>query len=136
MPTGPDITKPTAASTWAKVQFAGLSISDAGQDPLGAWQYSATVTLRETAGVDVTVTNISYFTISGPDRLASASITLMSSVSANSSGDTTFVFKSDRHAQASTIDVNLAGNFKDANGHYGSFSDCFWTSNDAVCWLI
>jgi hypothetical protein len=113
-PTGPSNNSQTSASTPAKLQFVSLSVS----------------------GVDVTVTNIWFQARSGSNLLAAASITPMSSVSANSMGNTTFVFTSDRHVQVSTLVANVTVYFRDAKGNAGSIAACLTlvSGDDSACW--
>ena len=72
-----------------------MSVSDAGQGALGDWQYKVTVHLRETGGVDMTVTNIKVQALLASNILATASVTPVLSVSANSSSDAGLVFAAD-----------------------------------------
>jgi hypothetical protein len=49
-----------------------MGVSDTGQGALGYWRYKVTVHLRETGGVDMTVTNIEVQALSGSNILATA----------------------------------------------------------------
>jgi hypothetical protein len=125
---------PTAASMSPVGKLSvGMTVSDAGQDPRGAWQYNAIFSLRETGGVRVTVTNIQVEVFSGFKVLATAGSAPMLPVLANSSGDTTLAFTSDSHLQVAAMSANVSVGFFDANGNTGSatnFFSCFGCSYD------
>ena len=117
---------PTAASTRGNLRITSMGISDAGQGALGDWQYKITVHLRETGGVDVTVTNIQIQALFGSNILATASVIPVLSVSANSNSRAALVFASDTHAgDVSALTVGMTVQFRDGNGNTGSVSSSF-----------
>jgi hypothetical protein len=85
------------------------------------WQYKATVRLRETGGVDTTVTNIHPQALVGSNILATARVNPMISVLANSSSDAGLVFAADKHVEdLSALTVGVTVHFRDAHGNTGS----------------
>jgi len=103
-----------------------MGVSDAGQGALGDWQYKVTVHLRETGGVDMTVTNIQVQALFGSNILATGSVIPMLSVLGNSSSDAGLVFAADTHvADLSALTVGMTAQFRDANGNTGSVSNSF-----------
>jgi hypothetical protein len=105
------------------------AVNDAGQDALGNWQYKFTVFLRETGGVNTTVTNLHVQARLGSDFLASASAIPMVSVFANSSGEAGLIFAANTHVTSlATLTVDMTVQFTDANGNTGAISSsgsCF-----------
>ena len=82
--------------------------------------------LRETGGVDMTVTNIEVRARLGSNLLATVSVAPMLTVLANSSSDAGLVFAADTHlGNLSTLVVDLTVEFRDASGNAGSVSDSF-----------
>jgi len=103
-----------------------MAVSDAGQGALGDWRYKVTARLRQTGGVDMTVTNIQVLALFGPHIVATASVIPALSVSANSSSDPGVVFAADIHAgDLSALAVDMTVEFRDANGNTGSVSSSF-----------
>ncbi len=103
-----------------------MCVSAAGQGALGDWQYKVTVHLRETGGLDMTVTNIQVQALFGSNILATASVIPMLSVLANSSSDAGLVFAADTQvADLSALTVGVTVQFRDANGNTGSVSNSF-----------
>ncbi len=131
-PTAPSTEETTAASvttapsTRGSLTVTSMGLSDAGQGAPGNWQYRVTVHLRETGGVDMTVTNIEVRARLGSNLLATASVLPMLTVLANSSSDAGLVFAADTHlGNLSTLVVDLTVDFRDASGNAGSVSDSF-----------
>jgi hypothetical protein len=125
-PTAPSTPGTTAQSTRGNLEINSMGVSDAGQGALGDWQYKATVHLRETGGVDTTVTNIQVQALSGSNILATAGVIPMLSVLANSSRDAGLVFAADTHvSDLSALTIGLTVQFSDANGNTGSVSKSF-----------
>ena len=103
-----------------------MFLSDGVQGARGDWQYKVTVRLRETGGLDITVTNIQVQAVIGSNILATASVVPALSISANSSGDAGLVFAVDTHvADLSALKVNMTIEFRDAYGNAGSVSNSF-----------
>ncbi len=125
-PTAPSTQGTTAPSTRGNLTITSMGVSDAGQGALDTWQYKVTAYLRETGGVDMTVTNIEVQARLGSNLLATANVTPMLSVLANSSSDAGFVFAADTHlGNLSTLAVDMTVQFRDANGNTGSVSNSF-----------
>ena len=125
-PTAPSIEGTTTPSTRGNLEINSMGVSDAGQGALGDWQFKVTVHLRETGGVDMTVTNIQVQALFGSSVLATASVIPMLSVLANSSSDAGLVFAAATHvADLSALTVGLTVQFRDANGNSGSVSNSF-----------
>ena len=102
------------------------------QDPPGNWRYKVTVRLRETGGVDMTVTHLQAHARYGSDIRGTASDSPMLPVSANSSGDAELFFPGDTRVETlSTLTVDMTVQFTDAHGNTGSVSN-FFTCFD--CW--
>ena len=117
---------PTAPSTRGNLTITSMAVSDAGQGALGDWQYKVAVRLRETGGVNITVTNIQVQARFGSNILATASVIPVLSVSANSSSRAALVFASDTHAgDVSALTVGMTVQFRDGNGNTGSVSSSF-----------
>ena len=87
----------TAPSTRGNLTITSMGVSDAGQGALGNWQYKVSARLRETGGLDMTVTNIQVQARIDSNILATASVVPMLSVLANSSSDAALVFAADTH---------------------------------------
>jgi hypothetical protein len=84
------------------------------------------VHLRETGGVDMTVTNIQVQALCGSNILATAGVIPMLSVLANSSSDAGVVFNADTHvSDLSALTIAMTVQFRDANGNTGSVSNSF-----------
>jgi hypothetical protein len=125
-PTAPSTRGPTAASTRGNLEINSVGVSDAGQGALGDWQYKVTVHLRETGGVDMTVTNIQVQALFGSNILATAGVIPMLSVLANASSDAGVVFNADTHvSDLSALTIGMTVQFRDANGNTGSVSNSF-----------
>jgi hypothetical protein len=129
-PTAPSNNSPTppSPSSLSNLTITLMTLSDAGQDAFGHWQYKGTVRLLETGGVQVTVTNIQVQALLGSNILATASTIPIVSVSANSSSDAVFGFAADTHVQASALTVHVTVEFRDVNGNTGAVSSsgsCF-----------
>jgi hypothetical protein len=116
----------TPPSIRGNLTMISMGVSDAGQRALGDWQYTVTVHLRETGGVDTTVTNIQVEARLGSNTLATESVIPMLSVSANSSSDAALVFAADTHVgDLSALTVGMTVQFTDAKGNIGSVSNSF-----------
>ena len=63
--TAPSRRGTTAPSTRGNLEINSMAVSDAGQGALGDWRYKVTARLRQTGGVDMTVTNIQILAGSG-----------------------------------------------------------------------
>ena len=126
-PTAPSNNSPTppSSSSLSDLKITLMTVSDAGQDASGHWQYNGTVRLLETGGVELTVTNMQVQALLGSDILATASTVPMVSVSANASSDAVFAFAADTHVQASALTVNATVEFRDANGNTRTVSSSF-----------
>ena len=115
-----------AAATRGNLEMSYMSVSDAGQGALGDWQYKVTVHLRETGGVDMTVTSIEFQALFGSNILATANVVPVLSVSANSSSDAALVFAADTHVgDLSKLTVGMTVQFRDAKGNTGSVTNSF-----------
>jgi archaellum component FlaG (FlaF/FlaG flagellin family) len=118
-------TAPTAAAL-GNLTMTSMALNDAGQGARGDWQYNVTVYLRETGGVDTTVTNIQFQVLLASNILATASVVPALSVSANSSSDAGLVFAADTLVgDLSALTVGMTVQFRDANGNTGSVSNSF-----------
>ena len=116
----------TTPPTRGNLAITSMGVSDAGQGAQGVWQYKVNVYLREIGGVDTTLTNIQVEALMGSRSLAPADVTPVLSVSANSRGDTAFIFTADTHVEdLTTLKVGLNVHFRDANGFTGSVSEAF-----------
>ena len=116
----------TAPSTRGNLTITSMGVSDAGQGALGNWQYKVSVRLRETGGLDMTVTNIQVQARIDSNILATASVIPMLSVLANSSSDAALVFAADTHVgNLSALTVDMTVQFRDANGNTGSIRCSF-----------
>lgn len=126
-PTAPSNNSPTppSSSSLSNLKITSMTVSDAGQDAFGHWQYNGTVRLLETGGVELTVTNIQVQALLGSNILATASSVPKVSVSANASSDAVFAFAADSHVQASALTVNATVEFRDAKGNTGAVSSSF-----------
>jgi hypothetical protein len=125
-PTAPSTRGPTAAFTRGNLEINSMGVSNAGQGALGNWQYKVTVHLRETGGVDMTVTNIQVQALFGSHILATARAIPMLSVLANSSSDAGVVFNADTQvSDLSALTIGMTVQFRDANGNTGSVSKSF-----------
>src|SRR6476659_4608287 len=62
----------TSSSSAANLKITLKTVSDAGPDAFGHWQYKGTVRLVESSGVDVTVTNIQVEALVSSNILATA----------------------------------------------------------------
>jgi hypothetical protein len=118
-------------SSVANLQITTMTLRDAGQGGAGEWRYEAGVYLRETGGVDVTVTNIEIQLLLEAKALGTARSTPMLSMTANSSRDTALVVGADTHVQVSALTENVTVQFTDANGNTGSISS---SGSCAGCW--
>lgn len=124
--TAPSTPAPAAPSTRGNLEINSMGVNDLGQGAPGDWQYKVRVHLRETGGVDITVTNVQVRALFGSTVLATASVTPMLSVLANSSSDAELVFAADTHiADLSALTVGTTVQFRDANGNTGSVSKSF-----------
>ena len=82
--------------------------------------------LRETGGVDITVTNVQVQALLGSNIQATARVIPALSVSANSSGDAGLVFAAATHVgDLSALTAGMTVQFRDANGNTGSVSCSF-----------
>ena len=129
-PTAPTTaTAPTPAqslSTRGNLTMAYMGLADAGQGALGDWQYKVTVHLRETGGLDITVTNIQCQALLGSNILSTGSVIPALSIPANSSRDAGLVFAADTHVgNLSALTIDMTVQFRDANGNTGSVSNSF-----------
>jgi hypothetical protein len=126
-PTAPSNNSPTplSSSSISNLKITLMTVSDAGQDAFGHWQYNGKVRLLEIGGVELTVTNIQVQALLGSNILATASTIPMVPVSPNSSSDAVFAFAADTHVQASALTVNATVEFRDANGNTGAVSSSF-----------
>jgi len=113
-------------ATRVNLEINSMWVSADGQSALGDWQYKVTVRLRETGGLDMTVTNIQVQALIGSNILATGSVILSLPVSANSSSDAGLVLAADTHAvDLSALTVGVTVQFRDANGNTGSVSNSF-----------
>jgi hypothetical protein len=113
-------------ATRGNLEINSMWVSADGQSALGDWQYKVTVRLRETGGLDMTVTNIQVQALIGSNILATGSVILSLPVSANSSSDAGLVLAADTHAvDLSALTVGVTVQFRDANGNTGSVSNSF-----------
>ena len=125
-PTASSTREPAAPSTRANLEIRSMGVNDAGQSALGGWQYKVDVHLRETGGVDTTVTNIQVQARLGSNILATAAVVPMLPVLANSDGDAVLVFVADTHvADLSALTVGMTVQFTDAKENTGSVSNSF-----------
>ena len=123
VPTAPGTAVP---STRANLQLGYMSVVDAGQSAVSGWQYKVIVNLRETGGVDMTVTNIQMQAAVASRILATASVSPGLSVPANSNKDAGLVFVTDAQVgDLSALGVSVTVQFTDANGNAGSVSGAF-----------
>jgi hypothetical protein len=124
--TAPSTRPATAPSTHGNLEIISLGVSDAGQGARGDWQYKVTVRLRETGGLDITVTNIQCQALLGSNILSTGSVIPALSIPANSSRDAGLVFAADTHiGDLSALTVDMTVQFKDANGNASSASNSF-----------
>jgi len=113
-------------STHGNLLFGSMSVVDAGQAAVGGWQYKVIVNLRETGGVDMTVTNIQMQASLASNILATATLSPGLSVPANSNGDAGLVLTVDNKVgDLSALTVYMTVQFRDANGNAGSVSGAF-----------
>jgi hypothetical protein len=125
-PSAPFTPGNTPPSAVGNLRFNFMSISDDGQGPLGEWQYAVTIRLSETAGVDVTVTDIRIQALLDSDPLATATAAPMVAFAARSTNDAGLVFAAGtRIADLSKLRVDATVQFRDVNGHTGSVSTSF-----------
>jgi hypothetical protein len=125
-PSAPFTPGNTAQSAVGNLRFNFMSISDEAQGPLGEWQYTVTIRLSETAGVDVTVTDIRIQALVDSHPLATATAAPMAAFPARSSNDAGLVFAAgSRIADLSKLRVDATVQFRDVNGHNGSVSTSF-----------
>jgi c-di-GMP-binding flagellar brake protein YcgR len=108
-----------------------MGLTDAGPSARGDWLYEARVYLRETGGVDVTITNVQIQVLLDSKVLGAARSTQMLSMTANSSRDTALVVAADTHVQVSALTTNVTVQFTDAKGNTGSISS---SGSCAGCW--
>jgi hypothetical protein len=122
-PTGAS-TSPTSGISSSDLAVTAVDIFDAGQDALGRWQYSATVHLRETANIDVTVTSLAAWAVLGSTVLAQQrDDRLALSVPANSTNTATLAFVIDTRVESTALRVEATVWFRDANGRSGVASN-------------
>jgi hypothetical protein len=132
-PSGATDSAQTAAvtSSLANLQITSVDVSDSGQNALGRWRYNVTVSLHDTTGVDVIVTNIDVQAFAGSTLIGTASIAPMLLIPANSSRDTVVVLASSMHVLVSAVTPYVTVTFRDKNGNTGSVSS---TSPCYGCW--
>jgi hypothetical protein len=123
--TAPSTREVAAQSARGNLEINSMGVTDAGQGAPGDWQYRVRANLRETAGVDMTVTNIQIQARLGANILATASVIPELSVSAYSSRDTELVFAAGTHIDPSALTVEMTVQFGDANGNTGSVNSSF-----------
>lgn len=124
--TAPSPAGTAVPSTRGNLAISSMGVVDAGQGAVGDWQYKITVSLRETGGVDMTVTNIQMQAALASKILATANITPGLSVPANSNKDAGLVFAVDTQVgDLSALGVSMTVQFRDANGNAGSVSGVF-----------
>jgi hypothetical protein len=123
-PTGASTSFPTSGISSSDLAVTAVDISDAGQDALGRWQYSATVHLRETANIDVTVTSLAAWAVLGSTVLAQQrDDRLALSVPANSTNTATLALVIDTRVESTALRVEATVWFRDANGRSGVVSN-------------
>jgi len=117
----------TVTSTPAQgvVKVESLGVSDVTQSALGVWYYTVTAQLRETGGVDVTVTDIQIQALVGSTNLATNSSVPLLPLPAHSTRQTGLVFETAIHADVSALTVNITVQFIDANGNAGAIRESF-----------
>jgi hypothetical protein len=76
-PTAPSNNSPTplSSSSISNLKITLMTVSDAGQDAFGHWQYNGKVRLLEIGGVELTVTNIQVQALLGSNILATTGVT-------------------------------------------------------------
>jgi hypothetical protein len=126
-PTAPSNNSPTLSSPspLSNLEITLMTVSDAGQDGSGHWQYHGTVRLLDTGALELTVTKIRVQALVGSNVLATANTIPLVSLSANSFSDAAFAFATDTHVQVSALTVNVTVEFRDANGNTGTVSSSF-----------
>ena len=119
-------TVPVAASpTHGVLNVDSLGVSDVAQGAPGVWDYTVTAQLRETGGVDVTVTDIQIQALIGSTNLATNRTLALLPLPAHSTRQTRLVFEAGTHADVSAMTVNITVQFIDANGNAGSIKESF-----------
>lgn len=125
-PTSPSTSAVTsAATTRGALTVDSLGVSDVTQNSLGEWDYRVTAQLRETGGVDVTVTDIQIQALLGSTNLAADKTLPLLPLPAHSTRQTGLVFETAIHADVSALTVNITVQFIDANGNAGSIRASF-----------
>jgi hypothetical protein len=115
----------------SRLQITSMGLTDAGPSARGDWLYEARVYLRETGGVDVTITNLQIQVLLDSKVLGAARSTPMLSMTANSSRDTALVVAADTHVQVSALTTTVTVQFTDAKGNTGSINS---SGSCAGCW--
>lgn len=125
-PTAPSTPGNTPQFAAGNLKFNYMSVNAAGQGTLGEWQYQVTIRLSETAGVDVTVTDIQIQAFVDSNVLATATASPMVAFSARSSNDAGLVFAAGTQiADLSKLRIDVTVRFTDAKGNTGSVSNSF-----------
>jgi hypothetical protein len=121
----------TSSNLESRLQFGPIFYSDAEQGARGDWLYKASVNLRETGGVGVTVTNVQTQLLLDSKVLGTASSTPMLSMTAYSSRDVTLIVSAETQIQvcAPTLKWIVTVQFTDAKGNTGSVNTFY-----SGCW--
>jgi hypothetical protein len=121
----------TSSNLDSRLQFGPISYTDAEQDARGNWLYKASVNLRETGGVGVTVTNVQTQLLSDSKVLGTASSTPMLSMTAYSSRDIALVVAAETEIQvcSPTLKWIVTVLFTDAKGKTASINTSY-----SGCW--
>jgi hypothetical protein len=121
----------TSSNLDSKLQFGPITYTDAEQDARGDWLYKASVNLRETGGVGVTVTNVQIQLLLDSTVLGTASGTPMLSMTGYSSRDIALVVAADTQIQvcSPTLKWIVTVQFTDAKGKTASINTSY-----SGCW--